>query len=216
MKDENDILESEINNITNKCDDIIYSISFVSPNYPSDLIKIQKDNSNDKSKAESEENPLYDPDMLLEYKIKNIVDAKAIKGELWYLVELSNGEIMIIPNKDADRFISDNDMIDFLTNKIKKNTNNSIPKLSKNDIANNPHTSFFQLPYILSKSPNSINSEPSKKADVLDTEKSQNLESNQELQNEDDDTSIDKSKADGMEANSQNKSDKSARKKKSK
>lgn len=153
MKDESDIPEAEINEMTNRCDELIYSISYVSPNYPSNLINIQKENFKDEQDISKEdENLMCNIDLLSEHKIKNIINAKAIKGELWFLVELSNGEITFIPNNIANQYISDDFMIDFLSNQIKKNKNNFIPKLSKSDIANNPHTSFFQLPYILSKS----------------------------------------------------------------
>lgn len=142
----------EIHEISTKCDDLIYSVSFISPNYPSFFINIQKENIPEVIlESKKEKNQAITSELLLNHKIKNIMNAKAINGELKYLVELSNGKISLISNSLADKFVPDNEMISFLLHKIKTNKNNSIPILSKNDISNNPHINFLQLPYSLSK-----------------------------------------------------------------
>lgn len=133
----------ELQETINECQETLYSMSFVSPHYSSKVFTLQNGepvNDNDST------DEIIVSDIVLNAKVSRIIDAKAIKGELCFFVELSNKNLTVISSEAANRLISDKKMIRFLTQKIKSHKYNSIPKLSNTTISTS-QIPVFQCPY---------------------------------------------------------------------
>ncbi|OHS96202.1 hypothetical protein TRFO_10147 [Tritrichomonas foetus] len=75
--------------------------------------------------------------------VSEILKIKKINDNVWFLVQFENSEVAFLSKELADKFISDEKMINFLIKEIEKNPYNPIPTYTSKTIPHRPEMSEF-------------------------------------------------------------------------